>query len=232
MRQLILILLLTSNLPGISQDSLLNNIEVKSQSIEYNGGKYNGHMMELNAGQDIVEEAIKQHFKLQGSKAKESKGFLVFRNVMLPSIDPVKPVDAVFKVERKSKKEKEQSIVYLIVANRGDIPEEKVKSSDAARTAGITGVAGGGLFLNSMLPAVRKGVHEKGVSDRMEAVKKEEKKLEGLRDDLADMEKKMKKLEEDIEYNKKAQEKQAAEVTRLKAQLEEHLAKNPLGTNL
>ena len=45
--------------------------------IEFNGGKYSGYEVEMNASKDIVEDAIKQKFKLLGTKPKETKGFMV-----------------------------------------------------------------------------------------------------------------------------------------------------------
>ena len=227
MRYVITCILLAISCIGFSQLTSLDSAEVKSSTIEFNGGKYNGYMLELNTSPDIVEEAIKQRFKAQGTKAKETKGFLVYRNVILPQISPSKPVDAFIKVERKSRKEKEQAVVYLIAANPGEIPEEKLKSD--AKSGGISAIEKSGAFLTGLVPDIKQGVFDKDLGNQQSTVKKEEKKLAGLQEDLEDMEKKLKKLQGDIEYNKKAQERQVAEVEKAKTTLNNLMSKNPKG---
>ncbi|MEP7141453.1 MAG: hypothetical protein ABI707_01225 [Ferruginibacter sp.] len=228
MRYMVTCLLITITSLAFSQNLSLDSAEAKSSMIEFNGGKYNGYLIEMNAPPDIVEDAIKERFKLQGIKPKETKDFLVYRNVIIPRIDPVKPMDAFIKIERKSRKEKEQTVVYFIVALPGEIPEDKVKS-DAAKSAGITSVEKGGAFLTGMLPDVQQGVYNKNVASQQAQVKKEEKKLTDLLDDQSDMEKKLKKLQSELEYNKKAQERQTAEVEKAKSVLNELVTKNPKG---
>jgi hypothetical protein len=228
MRYLITCMLIAIASLAFSQNLSLDSAEVKNTTIEFNGGKYNGYLIELNAPPDIVEDAIKERFKLQGIKPKETKDFLVYRNVIIPRIDPVKPVDAFIKVERKSRKEKEQTTVYFIAAVPGEIPEDKVKSDAAARSIGVTAVEGAG-FLTGMIPDIKQGVFNKDVASKQSLVKKEEKKLADLLDDQSDMEKKLKKLQSDLEYNKKAQERQTAEVEKAKNLLNELVSKNPKG---
>ena len=60
-----------------SQDVKVNMPHPKKTMIEFNGGKYSGYEVEMNASKDIVEDAIKQKFKLLGTKPKETKGFMV-----------------------------------------------------------------------------------------------------------------------------------------------------------
>lgn len=209
-----------------AQDINLDSAEARNTSIEFNGGKYDGYLIELNAPPDIVEEAIKERFKLQGIKPKEIKSFMVYRNVVLPRIDPVKPMDAFIKVEKKSRKEKEQTVVYFIAALPGEIPDEKMKS-DAAKSIGVSPVEKGGAFLTGMIPDVKKGVYDRDLGNQQAQVKKEEKKLASLADDQADMEKKLKKLQSDLEFNKKAQERQTAEVEKARNTLSELMTKDP-----
>ncbi|MBC7886883.1 MAG: hypothetical protein H7Z13_03280 [Ferruginibacter sp.] len=227
MRYLITCLLIVISSIVFSQNSILDSPEVKNSTIEFNGGKYNGYLIEFNASPDIVEEAIKERFKLQGIKPKETKSFMVYRNVVIPLIDPVKPMDAFIKVERKSRKEKEQTIVYFISANPGEIPEDKLKSDAASKSVGVTGIKKGDAFLTGLIPDVKQGVYNKDLADQQSQLKKEEKKLSGLLDDQADMEKKLKKLQSDLEFNKKAQERQSAEVEKMKTALNELVLKNP-----
>ncbi len=162
-----------------------------------------------------------------GTKPKEIKGFMVYRNVLLTSIDPVKPVDAFIKVDRKSKKEKDQTLIYFIVSGTGEIGDEKLKA-DASGKAGVASLENGGAFLVGMLPAVKMGVYDKDLANQQAFVKKEEKNLANLKEDQADLEKKIKKLQSDLEYNIKAQERQTIEVEKVKSKLNELVAKKPL----
>ena len=229
MRYLLTFLLTIVSSYAFSQYSNLDSAEVKNSTIEFNGGKYNGYLIEFDAPPVIVEDAIKERFKLQGIKPKETKGFMVYRNVVMPRVDPVKPLDAFIKVERKSRKEKEQTIVYFIAAQPGEIPEDKLKADVASKSNGITAIEKGGSFLTGLIPDVKQAVYDKDIANQQALVKKEEKKLASLADDQSDMEKKLKKLQSDLEYNKKAQERQAGEVDKVKSTMNALIAKNPKG---
>lgn len=224
--------LFTSLLIGIaslacSQPSSLDSAEVKNATIEFNGGNYNGYLIELNAPPEMVEDAIKGQFKLQGINPKETKNFMVYRNVIMPLIDSLQPMDAFIKVERKSRKEKEQTIVYFIATLPGEIPEDKLKSGGQSKSAGALAMKKGGAFLTGLIPGIKQGVYDKDLDNQRSQLKKEEKKLATLVDDLADMERKLKKLQSDIEFNKKAQERQTAEIEKARNAYNESLSKNP-----
>lgn len=227
MRYLITFIFLIMGVLTFAQNSQLDSPDVKNSTIEFNGGKYNCLVTELNAPPDIVEDAIKQQFKLQGVKPKETKGFMVYRNVVMPRIEPQKPLDAFIKVERKSRKEKDQTVVYFIAALPGEIPEEKIKSDAAAKSGGITAIEKGDAFLTGLVPDIKQGVYDRDLAGQQSLLKKEEKKLANLMDDQSDMEKKLKKLQNDIEFNKKAQERQAAEIEKAKNTLDQLILKNP-----
>ncbi len=226
MRYLIILFYILTATYSFAQDSTFQKATAKKSYIEFNGIKYNGYEIELNAPSDIVEEAIKQKFKSMGTKPKEIKGFMVYRNVLLTSIDPVKPVDAFIKVDRKSKKEKDQTLIYFIASGAGEITDEKLKS-DASGNAGITSLQNGDSFLLAMIPAVNKGVYDKDLANQQTNVKKEEKNLSNLKEDQADLEKKIRKLQSDLEYNIKAQERQTIEVEKVKSKLNELVIKKP-----
>lgn len=228
MRFVITLILIFTGTVAFCQVPALTGQDANKSEIEFNGGKYSGYTIQYNASPDIVEEAIKQQFKQLGTKAKETKGFMVYRNVVLTSIDPSKPLDAFIKVERKSKKEKDLAIVYFIATSAGEIPEEKLKSDAAAKYAGISSVENSGAFLTNLKPDVVQGVYEKDLADQQNQVKKEEKTLANLVDDQGDLEKKLKKLQNDIEYNKKAQERQTAEVEKAKAKLNDLMTNKPV----
>jgi hypothetical protein len=229
MKRLFSFLLLLISIPVLAQETtvLEGAPDAKDVIVEFNGGKYQGHLIEYNSPSDLVEESVKEQFNLQGVKPKSIKDFLVYRNVRVSNIDPVNPVDVFIKVERKSKKEKDQTLVYLIATKPGEIPDEKVKSNSTASGLGITTAFAGGTFLKAMHPGIEVKKHARKVSEKEEEIAKAEKKLRNLQDDQASLEKKIKQYQKDLEENKKAQEAQVAELGNHKKILEDLNNKKP-----
>lgn len=212
MKKLFSFLLLLATIPVWAQDSLVLETapDAKNATIEFNGGKYQGHIIEFNSPEDLVEESIKDQFNSQGVKPKSIKDFMVYRNVKIASIDPVNTIDAFIKVERKSKKEKEQTLVYLIATKPGEISDSKTKAGSEAVGLGITGAFAGGAFLTGLHPSVEEKKHQRRVSEKEEEISKAEKKLRNLQDDQSSLEKKIKQYQKELEENKKEQEAQSA----------------------
>lgn len=213
----------------VAQTTLPQMNEPQNAVIEFNGGKYNGYVMEFNAPPDIVEEEVKTHFKPQKVKPKKVNDYMVYRNVVLPQVDAEKKMDAFIKVEKKSKKEENRTVAYLIVTNAGEIPDKKVKSDDTAMAIGVTAVAGSAVVLRGLTPNVEQKNYEKNMAAQQSALKKEEDKLAGLKKDQADMEKKIKQLQSDLEKNAKEQTKQTAAVNKAKNASDDLLSKKPGG---
>lgn len=229
MKKLFSFLLVLATIPALAQEAAVLEAapDAKDVIIEFNGGKYQGHLIEYNSPPDLVEESVKDQFNSQGVKAKSIKDFLVYRNVRVVSIDPVNSIDAFIKIERKSKKEKEQTLVYLIATKPGEIPDEKVKSGSTASGLGITTAFAGGMFLKAMHPGIEVKKHDRKVSEKQEEIAKAEKKMRNLQDDQASLEKKIKQYQKDLEENKKAQEQQAAELGNHKKVLDDLNGKKP-----
>lgn len=91
--------------------------QVSEGEIEFNKIKRTVKTMEVGQEPDIVEQAVKDKMLKAGYKSSESKGWLVFKNVNDPSIAG-EVCDVYVKTERKSRKEKESSIVYFLQANQ------------------------------------------------------------------------------------------------------------------
>ena len=100
MKKLLTILAIFASLYLYARDGRLKNI--RQMMVPFNGANYNGLVADVDAPPEIVENVLKDRFSSQGVKAKEIDGFLVFRNVILKSIDSVKVMDAFFKVEKNS----------------------------------------------------------------------------------------------------------------------------------
>ena len=192
---------------------------------EYNGQKYPCYVMEYNLPPDATENVIKNQLKKQGYNPSKSKGYLVYRNVRLEALDDNSPQDVFFKIDRKSRKESEKSVVTLITARPGEVPEGKVKG--AKMVADITTSAGSESFLESFQDGVQESAHNLAVDNQVNEVAKAEKKLENLQKEQVKLEKKLKDLQDEMTTNKKDQEKQTDLIARQKTLLEKIKTETP-----
>ncbi len=167
-------------------------------TVEYLKKDQKAMVLEFPLAPSIVEDAIVQKMEKLGYKKKTSKGFLVYKNAILSDISS-EPADYMIRVERKSRKEKDESVVYLIM-NRGE--ENIIARTDALINSNIKS------FMNNMAPDVEAHNLELEIKAQEKLVEKAEKKFRDLVKDKEDMEKKIKDLEDDIRKNTKDQEEQ------------------------
>jgi peptidoglycan hydrolase CwlO-like protein len=106
-------------------------------------------------------------------------------------------MDYVVLVERKSRKEKDESVLYLIIQQDGKNAVAGFTADDVDRAK---------RFLNNLYPMVEEAYLEMQIKEQEDVVVKAEKKYKKLQDDKADMESKIRKLEDDIETNIRNQE--------------------------
>lgn len=177
-------------------------------TVDFQKTKHPTAVMELPYPPGVVEDAIKDKMKRMGYSGKESKGFIVFKGVRDSS---GKEMDYLVKVERKSRKEKDESVVYLFGqgANIDMLKSGEGSDIDFLKTQ-----------LNRMQPDIEAYNLEVQIVDQEETVKKAEKKFDNLQDDQKSLEKKLKKLQDDIAENKKDQENQQKEIENQKKILE------------
>lgn len=169
-------------------------------------------VIELPYPPDEVEDAIKDYMAKKGFKANASKGVQTFKSVKLHQMN-TQNQDIHFKVERKSRKEKESSLVHLIVSKEGEslsqrLPDDRASIEDAKA------------FLNDMVPHFEAYDLEVQIVSQDKTVVKAEKKMNDLLEDQQDLEKKIKSLQEKLEQNKKEQALQKVEVANQKSILE------------
>ena len=205
--------------------SFVNAQSPMKTTAEYNGQKYPCYLIEYNLPPEEAENVIKEKLRAQGYNASKSKGYLVYRNVKLNDLDSDNAQDILFNVERKSRKEKDKSIVTMITAKAGLIPEDKVKGSKMV--ADIEPSSNSVSFINSFQSAVDLQAYQLAVSTQEDEVAKAEKKLKNLQDDQIKLEKKIKDYQSDLEVNKKDQEKQVDEIANQKSILEKRKNEKP-----
>lgn len=191
----------------------------------YNGQKYPCYIIEYNLPPEETQNVIVEKLRSEGYNADKSKGFLVYRNVRLKDLNSQDPQDVLFKVERKSRKEKDKSIVTMITAKSGLISDDKVKGgkSVAYTEPSLNSIA----FIKSFQNAIDLQTFNLAVSAQEDEVTNAEKKLKRLQSDQQKLEKKIKDNQNDLEQNKKDQVKQKDEIERQKSLLEEKKAQKP-----
>lgn len=194
-------------------------------TLEYNGQKYPCYTIEYNLPEEEVENVIKSELKLEGYQPDKSKGFLVYRGVRLKNLDGAEAHDIIFKIEKKSRKESDKSIVSMITAKAGEIPRDKVKDSKSMST--ILNAPNSAAFLNSFQNTVDIQSYNLALDAQAKEVSKAEKKLESLQKDQTKLEKKIKDLQDELATNQKNQELQAAEISSQKKILEQKVADKP-----
>ncbi|HZI68575.1 MAG TPA: hypothetical protein VFD44_02645, partial [Hanamia sp.] len=150
-------------------------------TVEYNGQKYPCYLTEYNLPPQQTEDVIINKLRSEGYNASKSKGFLVYKNVRLQNLNSGEPQDILFKIERKSRKEKDKSIVTMIATKTGLIPEEKVNG--AKNVAAIELSENAVPFINSFQSDMKMSAYNLAVSNQEEAVSKAEKKLQKLQDE-------------------------------------------------
>lgn len=205
--------------------SFVNAQSPMKTTAEYNGQKYPCYIIEYNLPPDEAENVIKEKMRAQGYNAGKSKAYLVYRNVKVKDLDNENAQDVLFKVERKSRKEKDKSIMTMITAKAGLIPEDKIKG--AKMVAEIEPSPNSVSFINSFQSGIDQQAYQLAVSAQEDEVVKAEKKLKNLQDDQIKLEKKIKDYQSDLEVNKKDQEKQVDEIANQKSILEKKKNERP-----
>lgn len=202
-RILPLLILLVSAMVSTQTNAQVTATEGK---VEHTKGDKIAAIIELPYPVEEVEAAIAEHFSKKGGKSDKSKGFDIYRSMKL-SDDEVEMNDLHFKVERKSRKEKDITVVYLLVGRpsenvgvRSGVDRHKINEAKA--------------FLNQLTPSVESHHLAVQVQAQEEVMKKTTKKNLSLIDEGKELEEKIKALQLKLDQNKIDQQKQSEELTR------------------
>ncbi len=168
--------------------SAITMAQAYEENVQYNKKKQPAIAIEYSYPSQAVENAFIQRMEKMGYKAKEEKGilnrdkgFLVFKNAYVTDISQDR-MDYIVKVERKSRKESDEAVLYLIMQKDGANAIEKMEAFNVGQAK---------TFLNNMLPDIEAANLELQIKAQEEVVTKAEKKLKGLQEDKADLEKKL-----------------------------------------
>lgn len=178
--------------------------------IQYDKDKQAAVAVDYSFREEALENAFIERMKKMGYKPKEEKGFLnrdkgflVFKNAHVPEISRDK-LDYVIKVEKKSKKATDESVLYLVILNNEVNVIATMSNADIARTK---------KFLNNLLPDVEAADLELQIRDQEQSLADAEKKLRTLQ-----AEKEV--LDTKLTENVKTQEETAKEIESRKLSVE------------
>jgi hypothetical protein len=178
--------------------------------IQYDKDKQAAVAVDYSFREEALENAFIERMKKLGYKPKEEKGFLnrdkgflVFKNAIVPEISRDK-LDYVIKVEKKSKKTTDESVLYLVILNNEVNVIASMSNSDIARTK---------KFLNNLLPDVEAADLELQIRDQEQSLADAEKKLRTLQGEKE-------VLDTKLADNVKTQEETAKEIESRKLSVE------------
>ncbi len=172
--------------------------------------------IEIPFNEKTVMKTIVDNIEKRGYRGKDSKGYTVFKGVLIPEIGPA-AYDLYFKTDRKSRKEKDITILTMLISSGferfiGDTTDSKVIDNAKA-------------FLNKQVDAVIAYDLELQVKEQDDVAAKADKKYNNLVEDGNDLAKKKEKLEKDIAENIQKQAEQKAEAEKQRQILETLKAK-------
>ena len=191
--------------------SLLGYGQAQEGTIEYQKRLQPAAVIELPYPPSVVDAAMNDYLSKRGrSRSNDIKGFSTFRNTQPVATDSVN-ADLYFNTERKSRKEKEVTVVSLLVmpaetqANTGNL---HYLDMNAAKN-----------YLNDLAYAIDAYNLELTIKDQNDAVIKAETKYKSLVNDGDDLEKKRTALDKKIADNKDNQQQQLKEIENQKLKL-------------
>jgi hypothetical protein len=157
-------------------------------TIQYDKRKQAAIICDYSFPAQAVENAIVKRMEKMGYKPKEEKGifnkdkgFLLFKNVHLGEITAGK-LDYLVKVERKSRKESDESVLYLVMMANEENAVPKMDAADIGKAKS---------YLNNMLPDIEAAYLEIQIKEQEDVVAKTEKKLADLKTEQSSLEKKL-----------------------------------------
>lgn len=178
-------------------------------TVEYQKKQQSAAVIELPYPPSVVNAAMNDFLSKKGrSKGNDIKGFTTFRNTQ-PASNDSSNADLYFKTERKSRKQKDITMVSLLLA-----PVET--SADSLTHMDMNEAK---TYLNSLAGSIGDYGLEQNIKDQNDAVIRAEAKYKSLQDDGEDLLKKQNEIARKIESNRNDVQSQAKEVEQQKQKL-------------
>jgi hypothetical protein len=177
----------------------------------YNKTHQPAAMISLPYTTNVVNAAMDDYLSKKGSKGDDLKGFKTFRNTRLVQSDSVN-ADLYFKVTRKSRSEKDKSVIYLLVGMPNEDMANRTQETHFTKEQSKH-------YLNNLSYVIEAYNLELQIKQQNENVIKEEKRYKNLINDGNDLTKRKGDIEQKIVNNKGEQNKQNTEVEKQKQAL-------------
>jgi hypothetical protein len=169
-------------------------------SVDYLKKSQAAVIAEYKYPQETVEKTLRDKLERLGLKVKSSKGFLIAYNAVISSVSS-NQMEYAFQVDRKSKREKETTVISMVM-NVNDVNATADNASKAKD------------FLNELAPAIDALNIDNMVADQTTVLEKAQKKNKNLQEDIESLEKKIRNYQDDLAKTKRQQEDQVKEVQR------------------
>lgn len=183
-------------------------------NITYDKKKQRAIAIDYAYPQEAVQNAITTRIQKEGHNMKaekglfnKDKGFIVVKDAFVTEISEER-LDYILKVDRKSRKDKDESTLYLVVNKNG---EDMINTMSADEIRRIKS------FMSDLAPDIEEANLELQIKAQDDAVVKAEKKYKDLQDEKASLEKKLQKNLEEIEAQEKNIESQRSALELLKS---------------
>ena len=186
--------------------------QVYESKMDYNKTSQAAVVAEYKYPEEIVQKTLRDKLERMGYKIKNTKGFLVVSNAVIGSVSS-KTMGYAFKVERKSKREKDIALLSVIV-NENEV-NATIDNSEKLKS-----------FLSDLIPSIESTNVDFMVNEQYAAVVKSQKKLKNLQDNQNSMERKVRNLQDDLKKNAKDQDEMQKEILRQQEVLDAYKAKN------
>ena len=185
--------------------------QASDSSVQYQNKRLPAAVIELPYPPSVVDAAMGEYLSKKGkSRSTDIKGFTTFRNTQPTQNDSINS-DLYFKTERKSRKEKEVTVVSLLVMQ----PDTQTSagnilylSMDDAKT-----------YLNDLSQAIESFNVELMIKEQNDAVAKAEAKYKALVNDGDDLEKRRTEIVKKLSNNQNDQQLQLKEIENQKQKL-------------
>jgi hypothetical protein len=177
--------------------SLINNSafsQAYEGAIDYGKKKQEAFVIDYAFPPEAAENALAAKMEKLGYKPKEEKGFLnkdkgfkIYKSAYITEANSAS-LDYLFKIERKSRKDKDETTIYMIMQKDGSNIKSSMTADNVDRAKA---------FLNNLRPNVEAANLELQIKAQEDVVVKAEKKLNLLKTDQVDLEKKIAKNKDD-----------------------------------
>lgn len=186
--------------------------QAQKGSVSYQKRQHTAAVIELPYTPNIVMAALNDYLSKKGrSKSTDLKGFTTYRNTT-PVANDSTNADLYFKVERKSRQDKETTIVSLLLT----MPSDETTNPTNQHYLNMDEAK---VYLNELTPAIEAYNLELQIKDQNGAVTAAEDRYKNLTNEGSNLEKRKEELDRKIHNNKMEQQAQLNEIELQKQKL-------------